>query len=493
MGTNDNGRRKNTEAKRPRGSAVNAQQGSSQSRRTSATTKSRKKNKDGKSHYIAFYILTLIVAVAVCLGTFWFVFSQISPGRVIGGEGTTGTTPDTTQTAPDTDEDDPDTEPPIIAIDEVGLTGVIVSVNQSAQTFEILDIDSLSVLSFSIDNSTTMQNRTGGSMNFAQFRPGEIIDARYRELSEPLTSIALAPNAWEHRNIGDVRVNPQGNTITVGDGAVIYRYHEQTISLFNDAPFDIADIHPLDTATIRGVGSDIWFIELNRGTGFINIVNGENIRNGVIEISGHPTVFLNEDGTTDAPIRVQVGTKQIFVQGDNIHDFNTALDVSTNEQAILDLSAVQVLSGVISFNISQPDAIITINGNVHRADEPLILDHGRYNLSVSLEGFITYERTFEFNAPSMDITVNLERDVTMVNISVFTSDAVTGEPLMGARIYLNNEFLGVTPFTALVAEGNHMLSIRKDGFANLSFVTDGRPRYDVELQASGPTMPPALP
>ena len=492
MGTNDNGRRKNTEGARPRGSAAVARQGSPQSRRTSSTAKSRKKNKDGKSQYIVFYVLTLIVAVAVCLGTFWFVFSQVSPGNFIGGGNDNGTPTTTTQAAPD-DEYDPDDEPPILAVDEIGLTGVIVSTNQAAQTLDILDIDSLYVFSFSVDNSTNMQNRTGGSMNFAQLRPGEIIDARYRELGEPLTSITIAPNAWEHRNIDDVRVNPQGNTITVGNSAIIYRYHEQTVALFNDAPFNIADIHPLDTATIRGIGSDIWFIEMSRGTGFINIVNGENIRNGVIEISGHPTVFLNASGTTDAPIRVQVGTRQIFVQGANIHDFNTALEVSTNEQAILDLSAVQVLSGVISFNINQPGATITINGNAHRADEPLILDHGRYNLVVSLEGFITYERTFEFNSPTLEISVNLERDVEMVSFSVFTSNAATGEPLLGARIYLNNEFLGVTPFTALVEDRNHMLSIRKDGFASLSFMTDGRPRYDIELQASGPTMPPALP
>jgi len=491
MSTNDNNRRKNTETRKPRGSGTRPQQSAAQSRRTSTTAKPRKKN--NKNQYIAFYVITLIIAVAVCLGTFWFVFSQISPGFFSGGESITEYPNGADQSAQGSDTEEPDEDPPIIAVDEIGLTGVVISTNQTDQRVEILDIDSLSVFIFSIDNDTTLQNRTGSGMNFAQLAPGDIIDARYREVGDPLTSITLAPNAWEHRNVDDVRVNPQGSTITIGSGAAIYRYHNQTITLFNNAPFNIAEIHPLDTATIRGVGSDIWFIELSRGTGFINIVNGENIRSGVIEISGHPTVFLNEQGTTDAPIRVQTGTRQIFVQGANIHDFNTAIEVSANEQAILDLSAVQVLSGVISFNINQPDATITINGNTHRADEPLILDHGRYDLVVSREGFITYERTFEFNSPTLDISVNLERDVEMVSFSVFTSNAITGEPLLGARLYMNNEFIGLTPFTALVEEGSHMLSVRKDGFANLNFMTDGRARYDIELQASGPTMPPALP
>jgi len=487
MSKNDNDRRKNTE--RVRGSSARGGSGSAQaSKRTSTTSKPkpRKKAKDGKNKYIAFYVITLIIAVGVCLATFWFVYSQISGGMT---NEPTERPNITVQAPPDVDDDED--EPPVLAVEEIALTGVIVSVQQNGRTLEILDIDSLSVLSFTADNSTTLQGRAGESMSFAQFRMGDIVDARFREPGEPLTSISLAPNAWEYRNVDGVVVNLFANTLTVGENQAMYRFGNQTIALFENETFDITDIHPMSVVTLRGIDSDIWFVEMSRGTGFINIVNGQNIRDGVVEIASNATVQLNDDGIAEGgPVRVTTGNRQIFISGSNIHDFNTSIDVSAGEQAILDLSVVQFLAGVVSFNISEPGAAITVNGTPHPADEPLILDYGRHELVVTREGFTTYERTFELNSPTLEVAVTLERDANRVNISVFTTNATTGEPLMGASVYFDNVFIGLTPISALVYEGDRMLSIRKEGFGSISFMTDGRPRYDISLQENVPTMPP---
>jgi len=487
-------RRKNAGSEKARGSSsrngTNKTQQNQTSKKIASTSKRSEsgigtrarsgKNKAGKSQYITFYVVTLVVAVIVCLGTFLFVFSQIT-GNQSGNE-PADPLRSSQQTPPDEGNDDENEDPPVIAIDEIGLTGVIININQSGRVLEILDIDSLEVLNFRADNSTTMQNRTGDSMSFAQFRPGDIVDARYREIGEPLTSISLAPAAWEHRNVSDIRVNPQGRTITVGDGANIYRYTERTISLFDNEHYDIADINPLNVVTLRGIGSDIWYIEISRSTGFINIVNGENIRDGIIEVDNNISMHLNEDGSTYDPIRVLSGNRQVSVRGSNIHDFNTAIDVSVGEQAILDLSSVQFLAGVVSFNINEPGASVTINGIPKRTDEPLILDYGRYELVVAKDGFITYETVFELNEPSLELTIRLERDVNRVNITVITLNAATNETITGARVYLDDVFIGQTPVAALVEEGNRMLSIRKEGFMSLSFMTDGRLRYDISLQ-----------
>jgi len=489
MSKNDNDRRKSTE--RVRGSSTRGSSGSAQaSKRTSAASKPkpRKKTKDGKNKYIAFYVITLIIAVGVCLMTFWFVYSQISGGMT----NEPVERPNITAQAPPDVDDDDDDEPPVLAVEEIALTGVIVSAQQNGRTLEILDIDSLAVLSFTADNLTTLQGRAGESMSFAQFRTGDIVDARFRVQGEPLTSISLTPNAWEYRNVDGVVVNIFANTLTVGENQAMYRFGNQTIALFDNETFDIVDIHPMSVVTIRGIDSDIWFVEMSRGTGFINIVNGQNIRDGVVEIASNATVQLNADGTTEnsEPVRVTTGNRQIFISGSNIHDFNTSIDVSAGEQAILDLSVVQFLAGVVSFNISEPGATITVNGTPRQADEPLILDYGRHELVVTREGFITYERAFELNSPTMDVVVTLERDVNRINVSVFTTNATTGEPLMGARVYFDNAFIGLTPISALVEEGDRMLSIQKEGFGSISFMTDGRPRYDISLQENVPIMPP---
>ena len=487
-GNNNDAGRRTAEGERRRGSSsgnVSPNKSSAARKKTSPSSKPRK-SKSGKSQYIVFYIVTLIVAVIVCLATFAFVLSRVmgngSPGLV--------ERPGTQQSAPGANVNNSE-EPPVVAIDEIGLTGVIVDVNQAGRTLEILDIDSLTTLDFRADNTTIMQNRAGEVMSFTQFRAGDIVDIRYRETSDALTSMNLTSEAWEYRNVDNVVVNPADRTISV-DGR-FYRYSDQTIAVFNNAPYNISDINPLNVVTVRGISSNVWFVEVNRGTGFINIINSERIIDGVIEIDNNITHNLNEENASDESVRVPTGNRQIVVRGSNIHDFILNMDVGLNEQTTLDLSAVQIRSGVVSFNINEPGATIVINGIIKPSNEPLILDYGSYELVVTKEGFVTYETEFELNQPSLELAINLERDVERVSLTVVTTNAATGGALPGVSVYIDNVFIGHTPLNALVEIGDRMLAIRKEGFMSLNFMTDGRLRYDIALQEQVAAGAPAAP
>jgi len=504
--SNDNDRRKpSANDERRRGSAGRGGTNSAQQNQTSqardrtpgkgrtpnnAGPAKRKKKKNSQGRYIIFYVITLIVAVIVCLAAFYFVLTnplssnrEPSTGRPAGSAGAESTAPN------DDDDDDDNGDAPVITIDEVSLTGIVVNINQANRSLEILDFDSVQTLNFRTDNATAMQNRAGENMSFSQFRVGDIVDARYREPENPLISVNVAADSWEHRNVDNVQVNTVNSTMIVGTS--IYRFSERTVSLFNNAPHNVADIHPLNVVTLRGIGHDIWFVEVSRGTGFINIINGESIRDGVIEIDGNFTVSLNADGSTDEPIRVQTGNNRIVVRGSNIETFQTTLDVSMGEQAILNLANVQVIAGVVTFNISEPGATVMVGGVARSATEPLILNYGSHTLVVSREGFVTYETVFMLDQPALELEIRLEPEVATELLTVVTTHAGTNEPLPGARVYVNSTFVGVTPVSAPVPiqEGTRMLSIRKDGFMSMDFVIDSDLHYNIALHELAPVLP----
>ena len=433
------------------------------------------KKKASKGQYIAFYIITLVVAVAVCLATFAFVLSS-----VVNNRPPAGVPGDTSQASNVTTPE----QLPVYAIDEISITGVIMDLNHAGRTLEIFDLGSQRSLDFRADNATAMQNRYGEVMSFAQFRPGDIVDARYTEVGGVLSSMNLATAAWERRNVSNLRVNAENRTITLGNE--IFRYGDRTISIFNNNPYSIENINPLNVVTLRGMGSDVWFVEVSRGTGLINIVNGENIRDGIIEIDNDVILPLNDRGTTDEPIRVQSGNRRIRVRGSNIEDFDTAIDVNPGESAILNLSEVQITAGVVTLNISEPDAVVTINGATVRAAEPQILTYGEYELVIRKEGFRTYESTFELNEPTLVLNIFLEPEIRTVNITVETIPP-------GAHIYVDNAFVGLSPVTTSVEEGVRMISARMDGFIDVNFPTDGGSRYEVILrEATPPPFQPGL-
>jgi len=431
----------------------------------SAAEREKPKKRASKGQYITFYIVTLVAAVVVCLSTFFFVFSHMVNNRP-PSEGADNPASSASQAQP------PE-QPSISAIDEISITGVITDLSHARRTLEILDLESQIGLNFTADNGTNMQNRYGEVMSFAQFRPGDIVDARYTEVGGVLSSMSLATTAWERRNVSNVRVNPDNRTLAIGND--IFRYDERTISIFNDMPFNIEEINPLNVVTMRGMGSNVWFVEVSRGTGLINLVNGENIRDGVIEVDNNLTLQLNERGATDEPIRVQSGNRRILIRGSNIVDFLVHLDVNAGESAILDLSDIQVVAGVVTLNISEPDAIVTLNGTPRRAGEPLILDYGNYTLIVRRDGFVTYESTFELNEPTLDLVIMLEPEIRMRNITIESYPS-------GAQVYVDNSFVGYSPITTSAEEGIRMITLRREGFIEITFGTDERNRYHVTLR-----------
>ncbi|MCL2564342.1 MAG: PEGA domain-containing protein [Defluviitaleaceae bacterium] len=442
----------------------------------------KSKKRASKGQYITFYIVTLVAAVAVCLATFAFVLSS-----VVNNRPSTGVPGDTLQAnSTNTPE-----QVPVLAIDEISITGVIMELNHGERSLEIFDLGSQRNLDFRADNATSMQNRYGEVMSFAQFRAGDIVDARYTEVGGILSSMNLATAAWERRNVTNLRVNAENRTITLGNET--FRYDDRTISIFNNDPYSIENINPLNVVTLRGMGSDVWFVEVSRGTGFINIVNGDDIRDGIIEIDNDMVLQLNDRGTTDEPIRVQSGNRRIRIRGSNIEDFDTSLDVNPGESAILNLSDVQITAGVVTININEADAIVTINGTPVRAAEPQILTYGSYELVIWKEGFRTYESTFELNEPALELNIFLEPEIRTMNITVETIP-------LGARIYVDNAFVGLSPVTTSVEEGVRMISARMAGFIDVNFPTDGGSRYEVILRELTPPpvqpgfgMPPVMP
>jgi len=422
------------------------------------------KRKASKGQYVTFYIVTLVAAVVVCLTTFFFVYSHTAGNRP-AANGSDNSLITNAVTAPE--------QTPVSAIDEISISGLIMNLSHSARTLEVLDLESQRILSFRSDNSTAMHNRYGEIMSFAQFRPGDIVDARYTEVGGVLSSMSLATAAWERRNVTNVRVNPENRSLSIGND--VFRYDERTISIFNDNPFNIEEIDPLSVVTLRGMGSNVWFVEVSRGTGIINIINGESIRDGVIEIDNNLTLQLNERGQADEPIRVQSGNRRILIRGSNIEDFSTNLDVNSGESAILDLSNVQIVAGVVTLNISELDAVVTVNGTPRRSGEPLILSYGSYELVVRKEGFVTYESTFELNEPTLDLVIVLEAEIRTRNITIESTP-------QGANVYIDNNFVGITPITTSIEEGIRMITLRRDGFVEITLPTDEGNRYHFTLR-----------
>jgi len=439
-------------------------QGSRPKAKAQASAPPKKKAKGSKTQYVAFYIITLVAAVIVCLAVFFYVFTNTVKDKPAAN--TANTNPVQTPA--------PSSGPlpsGVTAVDEISVIGVIRTISPGTKALGLLDIESRKTYTFSVDNSTTMQNKYGESMSFGEFKPGDIVDVRYTQMGGVLTGMTISTRAWEHKNVTNVKVNGETKTISIGNDR--YKYDdEQTISVFGGAKYDIASIDSLNVVTLRGMEGNVWFVEISKGIGFVDIVNGEDIKDGIIEIDNNMTMQLNSKGTTDEPIKVQSGSRKIIIKGSNVEIYTTTVEVNAGETAILDLSQVQITAGVLTLNINEPNSTVTIDGAQKRPTEPQILTYGKYDIMVKKDGFKTYESTLDMNEPDITLDITLEKEIKLIDITVITTPS-------GADVYIDNAYIGISPVTTAVEEGIRTIMVKKAGYIDVNLQTDN---YHTEYQ-----------
>jgi len=406
----------------PRGSGSSANRKKAPVKRTQ-TKRGRKQKSRGA--YMAFYLLTLLAAVLICIGVFWAVFNMVTSGESSSGGSTQN--PPTTQGSGQ-----------IVATNEIATTGLIISTNPRANSLEVLDIENEQVVTFTINQNTLMRSRTNEPLMFSDFNTGDIVDFRYPEAGSIVSSMTQSPRSWEQRNITGVRINLENDTIIWGNES--YTFTENLKVIYNNQSVDISEIEANSVITMRGLGRTIWYIFVERGIGVLELVNAEEIQDGIIEFDGaRPATLLSEDEEENR-ISLLEGSYRITVRGSNISTFAADIFIFSGQTTTLDLSSAEVVAGTLNISINVLDADVFINGERIRVSEPQVLSYGTYTITATHPNYENFEQTIEIDSAETSL------DIVLVQAVSFTRVTIESTP-SGADVFIDDIFVGITPLT----------------------------------------------
>ena len=94
-----------------------------------------------------------------------------------------------------------------------------------------------------------------------------------------------------------------------------------------------------------------------------------------------------------------------------------------------------------------------------------MLSMGTYTVSVSAEGYKTYNGTVEINEPLVQLDVELEKIVPQKASLTFDSNP------QQATVYVDNSVIGVTPFTIQLEYGEYEVTFKKQGYSDYTMTT----------------------
>ena len=165
---------------------------------------------------------------------------------------------------------------------------------------------------------------------------------------------------------------------------------------------------------------------------------------------------------TDNLIPFEPGNYKIKIESKNYVPFETFVNLEVGKttllQAMLDL--VYGFITVIDENENALGATVYIN-NVPKGQIPLYKTRtrvGKNIVRIEKKGFMTEKPFYEAN-----VFENSEQDIS-VKLLISNQITINSDPI-GAFVYLNNERIGLTPYTASIPNGDHELILKKSNFA----------------------------
>lgn len=423
--------------------------------------KVKKKFFNFNSEYAAFYIITLIIAVIVSVILFVAVFSHIRN--------------DIPNLDTNNEIDDP-IEDISLERNEVTILGVIQNINTVSRVLHVYDITTRNTIILNVEGSTDLRDRFGQGLVFAEISQGDIVNATYYTINNTLSSLRISNDTWERRFVSGLEINENNNTITVGND--IFNYTDQILILNNGDNYSISNLHPLNIVTMRGINNTVWFIEVERGFGTINVINSNQIKNGSMEVGRLISIPIGEQADpNNQHANIQEGTHRITVRGSNIAPYTREITVNNGETTIVDLSTIPLTSGSLTITTNVP-ATVTINGSQVDISQPIPLNFGQYDIVAQSPGYYPYESTLTVNNANQQLEISLLQETVNGSIEIASIPA-------GADVFIDNVSIGITPITATVEQGTRNLTLRKEGFITIEMPIDvssnSRP-LSIELQ-----------
>lgn len=429
-----------------------------------------------QAEYVRFMFVTITVGVILCIAVFFIVFYTMNKGK----SNTTNQTMSQTEglTTQESNVSGSGTQ------ENLELLAVVLSVNKDNKKIKLYDFEEDNEISLVMSAGADMQNQYGQLMTLAEFTAGDIVQVIYDTKSMEYSSLKISSKSWTQKSIKDLKVNVKSSSITSGNK--VYNYNSKLVSKYNDTDFDIALLDEMDIVTIKGYDNTIWSINVEKGHGLVSIINKDKILEGSIEIDTNIFRQLSEN----EKIKLSEGEHKLVVKGSNIESYTKQFSVENGEELNIDLSDIQIKSGVLIVKANVSDYMLYVNDEEQVSGEPIVLEYGNYTIKAVKEEYNDLTTTVIVDKPTVTLELSMEKieKILMGELKVNTI------PIEGVNVYVDNVYVGVTPLKIKLEYGEHRVSVIKEGYTDIGVpVTINEQTPDININMIKSTEPPTLP
>lgn len=353
-------------------------------------------------------------------------------------------------------------------------TAILTGRDADENTVTFLNLELGRRYTLSLDGTTGLFDKYGESISLDQIQTGDIVDITFLKSKKHLTTMRLSSKSWIFENMERYEINPVRSEVTIGSET--YKLTSNTQYLAEDLALDVMDLNPADVVSFLGIDNQILTVRVEKGHGYLRLANDENFIGGWIEVGKAQIRQITEDML----LLVPEGSYQVNISHRGGGGVKSVM-INRNEETTLDIGDLEIPEpqyGVVLFSLDPSNADLYIDGAKVDPSGPVSLEYGIHQLIAKAEGYQSITQYIRVAQESAGIDVTLEPsrsleeeeeapDASAPTVTDYYKIYVDAPE--GAEVYLDGNYMGISPCSFRKTSGAHVITLRKTGYETRSY------------------------
>ena len=364
-------------------------------------------------------------------------------------------------------------------------TAILVDINSVDNTVTLLNLDLGKQYTLSVDGTTRYTDKYGKAISLEQLGEGDIVDVTFLKTKKHLTTMQLSRSAWQYDDVERYELNTVRREVTIGEE--VFKLSRDTRYFSQGHSIEEMDLNPSDILTFHGIDTTVLSVTVEKGHGYLRLVNDENFIGGWLEIGQEQIVRITEDMLVTVPegsYQVDIsyngggGTKNVVINRNE----ETALDIG-------DLEVAEAQYGMVLFSMNPSGAELYIDGSQADPSQPITLEYGIHQIIAKADGYKSLTQYLRVAQESAGVDVELDKadsdsdsdestgssTSTSSTATSATSDTTTTyyrvhiDAPENVEVYLDGNYVGISPCSFKKTSGSHVITLRKSGYETRSY------------------------
>lgn len=362
----------------------------------------------------------------------------------------------------------------------------IVKIDEKNQAITFKNIATGRNYTLSYNGATNMKNRFDEEIVVGQLREGDLVTVTFLKYKKLARKVLLDKECNVMEGVEDFSVNRAASTMIIGGQQ--YELSDSLAVLSDKEEIELMDINDADTLRVHVVDHTVYSLIIDRGHGYIRLVNDEYFIGGFIEVGQN----IIKPVTEGMLLAVPEGTYKVLITNKG-YGGEKEVVVEKNKETQIDVGDLKgeiVKTGKILFLITPDNAVLSIDGKETDYSQPVELEYGIHQIVLKAEGYATLTKYIKVGQDLANIEITMETGESNDNKEEETSGENTGSSSVssnsvvspslskysvyidapeGAELYLDGSYVGIVPASFTKESGNHTLTFRKDGYQTRSY------------------------